>query len=207
MHKLYVCLICLAFKLVLSVVSMGGICSFFIEVKLFQLVVEEGGNFFSLHFMKSMFMGKNAALWLMKNIEHTMVKINPKQSFTLREGDTAYTLQRGSNSFGQFLLVSDLKVGKHRRSFIIPGGKAQNGWKVFGLELRKILEPGQYALGGSGLAKFVSQPQKRMSGFHPSRSFVEALKVQAQPRDVTHSQYFTTKYKVKNMIQGEFLER
>ena len=146
------CLICLAFQLVMSIVSMGGIRSFFIEVKLFQLVVEEGGNFFSLrifkrgkHCMKSVFMGKNAALWLMKNIEHTMVEINPKQFFTLREGDTAYTLQQGSNSFGQFLLVSELKVGGHRRSVIIPGGKPQNGWKVFGLELRKMLEPGQYA--------------------------------------------------------------
>ena len=63
--------------------------------------------------MKSVFMGKNAALWLMKNIEHTVVGINPKQFFTLREGDIAYTLQRGSNSFGQFLLVSELKVGRH----------------------------------------------------------------------------------------------
>ena len=70
-----------------------------------------------------------------------------------------------------------------------------------------MLEPSQYALGGSDQAKFVSQPQRRMSGFHPSRSFVEALKVQVQPRVVTHSQHFTTKYKVKNMIQGEFLER
>ena len=108
---------------------MGGICSFFIEFKLFQLVVEEGGNFFPLcifergkYFMKSIFMGKNAALWLMKNIEHTVVGINPKQFLTLREGDTAYTLQWGSNSFGQFLLVFELKVGGHRRSVIIPGG-------------------------------------------------------------------------------------
>ena len=110
---------------------MGGIRSFFIEFKLFQLVVEEGGIFFSLrifewgkHFMKSVFMGKNAALWLMKNIEHMVVGINPKQFFTLREGDTTYTLQRESNSFGQFLLVSELKVGGHRRSVIIPSGKA-----------------------------------------------------------------------------------
>ena len=84
---------------------MGGIRSFFIEFKLFQLVVEEGGNFFSLHifergkhFMKSVFMDKNAATWLMKNIEHTVVGVNPKQFFMLREGDTAYTLQRGSNT-------------------------------------------------------------------------------------------------------------
>ena len=79
---------------------MGGIRSFFIEFKLFQMVVEEGGNFFSCifergkHFMKSVFMGKNATLWLMKNIEHTVVGINPKQFFTLREGDTTYTLQQ-----------------------------------------------------------------------------------------------------------------
>ena len=86
---------------------MGGIRSFFIESKLFQLVVEEGGNCFVLrifergkYFMKSMFMSKSMALSLMKNIEHTVVGVNPKQFFTLREGDTTYILQRGSNSFG-----------------------------------------------------------------------------------------------------------
>ncbi|KAK9988962.1 hypothetical protein SO802_029201 [Lithocarpus litseifolius] len=152
-------------------------------------------------------MGKNAVVCLMKNIEHTMVGINPKQFFTLREGDTAYTLQRGSNSFGQFLLVSELKVGGLRRSAIIPGGRAQNGWKVFGLELRKMLEPDQYALGGSGQAKFVSQPQRRRSGFQPPQSFIEILKGQVQPRDVTQPQHITTKDKDKNMTQGEFVER
>ena len=188
---------------------MGGICSFFIEFKFFQLVVEEGGNFFSLrifergnHFMKSIFMGKNAALWLMKNIEHTVVGINPKQFFTLREGDTAYTLQQGPNSFGQFLLVSELKVGGLRRTVIIPGGKAQNGWKVFGLELRKMLEPNQYAFSGSGQAKFVSQPQRRMLGLHPSRSFVEILKGQMQPRVVTQSQLIITKDKDGSLWRG-----
>ena len=50
--------------------------------------------------MKSMFMSKSAALSLMKNIEHMVVGVNPKQFFTLREGDTTYILQRGSNSFG-----------------------------------------------------------------------------------------------------------
>ena len=64
---------------------MGGTRSFFIEFKLFQLVVEEGGSFFSLrifergkHFMKFVFIGKNAAVWLMKNIEHIVDGINPK---------------------------------------------------------------------------------------------------------------------------------
>ena len=86
---------------------MGGFHSFFIESKLFQLVVEEGGNFFSLkifergkYYMQSVFMGKSAALWTMRNLEHTMIGVSPKQFFTLREGDTTYTLQWGSNSFG-----------------------------------------------------------------------------------------------------------
>ena len=42
------------------------------------MVVEEGGNLFSLkifeggkYFMKSVFMGKHAAQWLMHSIEHT----------------------------------------------------------------------------------------------------------------------------------------
>ena len=75
---------------------MGGFRSFFIESKLFQLVVEEGGNFFSLKifewgkdYMQSVFMGKSAALWIMRSLEHIMIGANPKQFFTLREGDTA----------------------------------------------------------------------------------------------------------------------
>ena len=58
---------------------MGGFRSFFIEYKLFQLVIEEGGNFFSLkifergkYYMQSVFMGKCAALWTMWTLEHTM---------------------------------------------------------------------------------------------------------------------------------------
>ena len=45
--------------------------------------------------------------------------------------------------------MSEFKVGGHQRFVIIPRGKAQNGWKVFGLELRKMLELDQYALGCS----------------------------------------------------------
>ena len=92
---------------------MGGFCSFFIKSKLFQLMVKEGGNFFSLrifergkYFMQSVFMGRNATRWLIQSLEHTVIGVNPKQFFTLREGDTAYTVQRGSNSFGQYLLVT-----------------------------------------------------------------------------------------------------
>ena len=70
---------------------MGGFHSFFIESRLFQLVIEEGGRYFSLQIfergkysMRSVFMGKNAAQWLMKNIEHIVVGVNSKQFFTFR---------------------------------------------------------------------------------------------------------------------------
>ena len=133
---------------------MGGFQSFFIESKLFQLVVEEGGNFFSLkifewgkYYMQSVFMGKNATLWIMWNLERTVIGVNPKEFFMFREGDTAYTLQRGTNSFRQYLLVTELKVSGLRRTIIIPAKKLQ-GWRTFGIELRRILEPSRYALGG-----------------------------------------------------------
>ena len=79
---------------------MGGFRSFFIESKFFQLVVEEGGRYFSLkifewrrYFMKSVFMGKDVAQWLMKSIEQIVVGISLKYFYTFREGDLAYTLQ------------------------------------------------------------------------------------------------------------------
>ena len=112
---------------------MGGYHSFFIESKLFQLVIEEGGCYFSLQIfehgkysLRSVFMGKNVAQWLMKNIEHIVVGVNSKQFFTFRDGDIAYTLQRSANSFGQFLLLTKLKAGGFRRSVIIPEGEVKN---------------------------------------------------------------------------------
>ena len=142
---------------------MGGVRSFFIESKLFQLVVEEGGRYFSLrifersrYFMKSVFMGKNVAHWLMKSLEQIVIGISPKYFYSFKEGDLAYTLQRSSNSFGLFLLLTKFKVGGSRRSITIPVGRAKNGWRVFGLELRKLLEPENYVNGGIGQSNFVA---------------------------------------------------
>ena len=162
---------------------MGGFRSFFLESKFFQLVVEEGGRFFSLrifersrYFMKSVFMGKNGAQWLMKSIEQMAVGINPKIFYTFREGDLAYTLQRSSNSFGMFLLLTEFKVGGSRRSIFIPEGRDKNGWRVFGLELRKLLEPDNYVNGGSGFSKFVAQHHKVSSRVQPFKTFVDMVR-------------------------------
>ena len=46
--------------------------------------------------------------------------------------------------------MTEFKVGGSRRSIIILVGRAKNGWRVFGLELRKLLEPENYVDGGIG---------------------------------------------------------
>ncbi|XP_065616425.1 uncharacterized protein LOC112009713 [Quercus suber] len=165
---------------------MGGFRSFFIEFKLFQLVVEEGGNFFSFkifergkYHMQLIFMGKSAALWTMRSLEYTVSGVSLKQFFTFRDGDTAYTLQRGSNSFGHYLSMTELKVGGLRQTIIIPAGKLQQGWRTFGIELRRLLEPSQYAVGA---LKFVPYKPKQIPKYQPARTYVEAVKAPVQAR-------------------------
>ena len=112
---------------------------------------------------------------VMKSIEQIAVGVSPKYFFTFKEGDLAYTLQRSSNSFGLFLLLTKLKVGGSRRSIIIPTGRAKNGWRVFGLELRKMLEPENYVNGDFGQPKFVAQLFKDKSGVQPSKTFADTM--------------------------------
>ena len=121
--------------------------------------------------MKSVFMGKNVALWLMKSIEQIVVGISPKYFYLFKEGDLAYTLQRSSNSFGLFLLLTELKIGGSRRSI-----RGKNGWRVFGLELRKMLEPENYVNGGTGQPKFVAQLHKVNSGVQHFKSFANMVR-------------------------------
>ena len=63
----------------------------------------KGDDFFSYrifeqsrYFMKSVFMGKNVAQWLMKSIEQIVVGISSKNFYSFKEDDLAYTLQRSS---------------------------------------------------------------------------------------------------------------
>ena len=132
-----------------------------------------------------------------------MIGVNPKQFFTFRDGDSAYTLQRGSNSFGQHLSVTELKVGGLRRTIIIPAGKSQGGWRTFGIELRRILEPSQYAVGG---LNFVPYKYKQVSKNRIARSYVEVVKAPVQARLKPIQQPFI-KEKVKDGVVEKILER
>ena len=146
-------------------------------------MVEKGGRYFSVriferssYFIKSVFMDKNVAQWLLKSTGQIVVGISPKYFLTFREGDVAYTLQRSVISFGLFLLLTELKVGGSRRSIIIPEGRAKNGWKVFGLELKKMLELENYVNGGFGQLKFVAQLHKDKSGVQPFKTFADMVR-------------------------------
>ena len=100
-----------------------------------------------------------------------------------------YTLQKSSNSFGLFLLLTDFKVSGSRRSVIIPEGRAKNGWRVFGLELRKMLELDHYMNGGSGYLKFVAQSHKDNSVIQLFKTFADTVcghQVQASGRNQPH---------------------
>ena len=78
-----------------------------IELKSFQLVLEEGGLVYNHQiyergkdFMSLVFMDKNTSRWLLKNNEDVVFKRNQKQFVTTREGDADY---KKSNAFGHYL--------------------------------------------------------------------------------------------------------
>ena len=89
---------------------------------------------------------------------------------------TLLLLSNGStNSFGQFLLLTELKIGGPRRSNIIPEGKEIYDWRAFGLELRKMLNPSQYAVGGTSHPKFIPQVLRHNLEAQNSRTFAKAV--------------------------------
>ena len=69
--------------------------------------------------------------------------------------------------------MTELKTGGSRRSVIIPEGKERYGWRAFGPELRKVLNPSHYAVGESG-PKFIPQEWRFNLEAH-SRTFAEVV--------------------------------
>ena len=148
-------------------------------------------------------MGKHAAQWLMSNLEHLVVGVNPKSFFSLREGDTAFTLQRSSNSSGQFLLLTELKAGGSRRTVFLPEGKERNGWRAFGLELRKVLNPSLYAVDGSDLPKFIPQRRNNLE-LHHLGTYAEVVQGAHGRREVRRKpNQQKVLVQVKKPLQGE----
>ena len=89
--------------------------------------------------------------------------------------------------------MTELKVGGLQRTIIILAEKLQQGWRTFGIELRRILEPSQFVLGG---LKFVPYKFKQILKYHPASSYVEAVKAPVQAR-LKHVQQPLVNEKVK----------
>ena len=60
---------------------------------------------------------------------------------SFREGDKFFILQLGSNTYGSFLLISEIIHGCRTGSIVVPEGKVGSGWRGFGLHLRKTIDP------------------------------------------------------------------
>ena len=111
---------------------MGGSGFFFIESKTFEFRVEEGGMFYQLRIyerardsLRSIFMGKGSAKRLLFNVEELIAGQSRGQfAKSFHEGDKCFILQLGSNTYGSFLLISELIHGRRKGSIVVPEGKS-----------------------------------------------------------------------------------
>ena len=86
-------------------------------------------------------MGKGSARRLLFNVEELISgQFHGQFAKSFREGDKFFILQLGSNTYGSFLLISELIHGHRKGSIVVPEGKSRSGWRGFGLHLRKVID-------------------------------------------------------------------
>ena len=155
---------------------MGGSLFFFVESKSFEFSVEEGGSFFLLRIfersrdsLRSVFLGKESAKILLSLMENFIYSESPGHyARTVREGETVFILQSGSNAHGSFLMIFELLHGSRKGFLVIPEGRMGNGWRGFVGHLKKVLAPGDIA---------TNLPLKLLPGseLQASKSFAAAV--------------------------------
>ena len=166
---------------------MGGSLFFFVESKSFEFSVEEGGSFFLLHIfersrdsLQSVFMGKECAKRLLSIMENFIFsKSREHFAHSVRDGETVFILQSGSNAHGDFLMISELLHGCRKGFLVIPEGRMSNGWRGFVWHLKKVLVPGNRAL---------NLPPKHLPGseVRANKSFASAVVQGRQSEPKTH---------------------
>ena len=104
----------------------------------YQLRIYERGR----DSLRSIFMGKGSAKRLLLNVNELISGQSHGQfAKFFREGDECFLLQLRSNTYGAFLLISELINGRRKGSLVVPEGKSGSGWRGFGLQLRKVIDP------------------------------------------------------------------
>ena len=92
--------------------------------------------------LRSIFMGKGSARRLLFNVEELISgQFHGQFAKSFCEGDKFFILQLGSNTYGSFLLISELIHGHRKGSIVVLEGKSRSGWRGFGLHLRKAIDP------------------------------------------------------------------
>ena len=92
---------------------MGGSLFFFVESKSFEFSVQEGGSFFLLRIfersrdsLRLVFLGKESAKRLFSLMENFIYFEYPRHfARTVRDSETVFILQSGSNAHGYYLMV------------------------------------------------------------------------------------------------------
>ena len=119
--------------------------------------------------LRSMFLGKESAKRLFSIMENFIYSESLGHfARTVREGETVFILQSGSNAHGSFLMIFELLHGCRKGFLVIPEGRMGNGWRGFVWHLKKVLAPGNLA---------INLPPKLLprSEFQASKSFAAAV--------------------------------
>ena len=116
-----------------------------------------------------MFLGKESAKRLFSIIENFIYLKSPGHfARSVREGETVFILQSGSNAHGSFLMISKLLHGRRKGFLVIPEGRMGSGWRGFVCHLKKALALGNLA---------INLPPKLLPGseFQAFKSFAAAV--------------------------------
>ena len=88
-------------------------------------------------------MGKECAKRILSIMEQFILSEHHDHfARTVREGETVFILQSGSNAHGYYLMISELLHGRRKGFLVIPEGRMGYGWRGFMWHLKKVLVSG-----------------------------------------------------------------
>ena len=125
-------------------------------------------------------MGKESAKRLLSMMEGFIFSESPRHfARIVRDGDTVFILQSGSNAHGSFLMISELLHDRRKGFIVVPEGNLGSGWRGFGCQLRKAIAPGTLA---------INLPPKLLPGskIKASKSFAAAVVQGRRSEPKTH---------------------
>ena len=88
-------------------------------------------------------MGKECAKRMLSIMEKFILsELHDHFARTVREGETVFIIQSGSNAHGYYLMISELLHGRRKGFLVILEGRMGHGWRGFMWHLKKVLDSG-----------------------------------------------------------------